>query len=179
MKTTSAYPKVCFIACLSFLVAFSACKKETSDADLTPQEQEEAAFASAESEAEADAMSNDVFNDIMGVNAEVGLGGTGIFGRTVQNGRVDSMPACVNVSITQLNAPDAFPLKIVIDFGTGCTGHNGRTRSGKIISVYTGRLIVSGKSATTTFQDYKLNGILVQGTHKITNTSVLTNASLR
>ena len=44
------------------------------------------------------------------------------------------------------------------------------TRSGKIISVYTGHLIIPGKSATTTFQDYKVNGISVQGTHKITNT---------
>src|SRR5262249_21819086 len=64
-----------------------------------------------------------------------------------------------------------FPLKAVIDFGSGCTGRDGRTRKGKIIIVYTGRLILAGNSATTTFDGYYVNDTKVEGTHMITNTS--------
>ena len=56
-----------------------------------------------------------------------------------------------------------------MDFGTGCTGRDGRTRSGKIVSVYTNRLFVSGATATTEFVNYTVDSIKVQGTHIITN----------
>lgn len=151
-----------------------ACKKENSSS-LSPAEEEQAANYSSESETENEAVFNDVFDNVLGVNSEVGIGGTGVFSRMASNGRetgVDSIPSCVTVSITLLNAPARFPMKIVIDFGSRCLGRDGHTRAGKIITEYTGRLTQPGNSATTTFDGFKFDSITVQGTHKITNTTV-------
>jgi hypothetical protein len=163
------------IFCL--LLIFTACKKEQSTSPLTTQEEEQAAIASSESEAESEFIMNDIFDNVLGVNAEVGIGGTGIFGRTITNGRVDSLAACASVTFTPASATATFPLKVVIDFGTGCVGRDGRTRSGKLSIVYSGRLIIPGNSATTSFEGYKVNNVLIEGTHKITNTS--TSATLQ
>ncbi|MBC7903177.1 MAG: hypothetical protein H7Y27_07125, partial [Gemmatimonadaceae bacterium] len=92
---------------------------------------------------------------------------------------IDSMTFCFNVSITRLGAPNAFPVKIVLDFGTGCTGNDGRIRKGKVITVYTNRLVIPGAKATTTFDGYAVNGIQVEGTHIIENTSTANNLRFR
>ena len=166
-------------------VAFAAtllitgCKKENSDT-LSSQEEQEAAMYSSESEADAEVAFNDVFDNAMGVNSELGTGGVGIFGRVAspQNGRiggVDSVPPCVNVTIAPTQ-PGVFPKTVTIDFGSGCFSH-GHLRSGKIQIVYTGRLLASGSSATTTFINYKIDSIAVEGTHIITNTTATTPGS--
>ena len=155
----------------------TGCKKETSDSGLTPQQEEDVAALSAQAETENEAIFNDVFDNILGVNAEVGLGGIGVFGRTaatMQNGRetdLDSIPGCVTLTATHLNAPEPFPVKIIIDFGSGCLGKDGRMRYGKIISTYTGRLTVPGKGATTVFEGFKIDSFSVEGTLKIMNTT--------
>ena len=61
-------------------------------------------------------------------------------------------------------------MRIELDFGTGCPGKDGRVRSGKIITEYTGRLTLPGKSSVTVFKDYIVDSIRVEGTIKITNT---------
>jgi hypothetical protein len=160
-----------------FSLIFFSCKKETSSSGLTPDQEQEVASLSTQSETETEFVFNDVFDNVLGVNAEVGIGGTGVFGRkgNLQNGRetdLDSIPACVTITIARPNAPDLFPEKITIDFGSGCLGKDGHIRSGKIITTYTGRLTVAGKEATTTFEKFKLDSISVQGTHKIKNTTV-------
>ncbi|MGZ5189991.1 MAG: hypothetical protein ACXWCZ_03170, partial [Flavisolibacter sp.] len=50
-------------------------------------------------------------------------------------------------------------------------------RYGKIITVYTGNLREPGKSATTTFEHFKINDISVEGKHVITNTTASTPGS--
>ena len=158
-------------ALFCLLLIFTACQKEQTTPPLTTQEEEQAALASSESEAESEFLMNDIFDNVLGVNAEVGMGGTGIFGRSITNGRVDSIASCASVTFTPASATATFPLKVVIDFGTGCVGRDGRTRSGKLSIVYTGRLILPGNSATTSFDGYKVNNVLIEGTHKITNNS--------
>ena len=154
------------------LLVFGSCKKETS-ADTT--QEEFASQASSEADAEADDIFNEVFDNVMGVNADVAFGGTGVFGRmnpgTSGSGESARINSCPNVTITQMNAPDAFPVKVVMDFGAGCTGHDGRTRSGKIVTVYTKRLTVPGAIATTEFVEYMVDSIKVQGVQIITNQS--------
>lgn len=153
-----------------------ACKKENS-ASLTPEQEAEAATMSSESEAESEVVFNDVFDNVMGVNTEVGVGGTGVFGRMSSGNafgretRMDSLNSCVQVTITLLNPPARFPMKITIDFGNGCLGRDGHWRYGKIVTVYTGHLMQPGNSATTTFENFKLDSIKVEGTHKIANTT--------
>lgn len=174
MKKSSLFTRLITASFLTALVLL-ACKKENSGS-LTPAEEEQAATYFSESETENEIVFNDVFDNVMGVNSEVGIGGTGIFGRVASttNGRgenTDSLPSCTQVSISFLNAPARFPVRIVIDFGSGCTGRDGHTRSGKISTEYSGRLTEPGNSATTSFEGFKFDSISVQGKHKITNTT--------
>ena len=161
-----------------FLITFSiSCKKEISNSGSAQQDEELASETSSRADAESEFIFNDVFDNVMGVSDDVGLAGVGVFGKmnntgsgTLLGARTD---ACYTVSITHLNPPDAFPVKIVIDFGTGCQGRDGRTRSGKIITTYTARLLYPGAKATTTFDNYHVDSIKVEGTHVITNQSTL------
>jgi len=172
MKKSALFTRLMTAALFTSLVMI-ACKKEQSDS-LSPAEEEQAVNYSTQSETENEVVFNDIFDNVMGVNAEVGIGGTGIFGRLATNGREmnpDSLPSCTQVSITLLNAPARFPMKIVIDFGTGCIGRDGHKRSGKIITEYSGKLTEPGNSATTRFENFKFDSISVQGTHKVTNST--------
>lgn len=161
-----------FIASL-FLFTLSACQKENSIQDLSPEEEETAVEASSESEAEAESTGNDVFEDALGASDEVGMSGTVMFGaRLSGSSGIDSLPGCATITVTRLNAPAPFPVRIVTDFRTaGCLGRDGKTRYGKIITLYTGRLIEPGKSSTTTFDGYRVDSTSVQGIYRITNTS--------
>src|SRR5215510_14775264 len=142
MKLIFSPTRLAAVVCISLLV-LGSCKKETS-AD-TAQE-EFASQASSEADAESDDIFNEVFDNVMGVNADVALGGTGVFARMNPgtSGVTARLEACPTVTITHLNGVDPFPVKIVMDFGSGCTARDGRYRSGKIISVYTNRLIYPG-----------------------------------
>jgi hypothetical protein len=156
----------------------SACKKQDDESGTAGKE--EFALAASESDATAEEVFDDVFNNVMGVSTEVGIGGTGVFGRMdVSTGRIDGVDStsCYTVAIKQLNPATRFPLQITIDFGNGCTAKDGRTRKGRITVVYTGSLVISGNSATTVFDNYYLDNIKVEGTHKLTNTGTLDKKS--
>jgi hypothetical protein len=177
MKKMSLLTRLITFSLIASIVIIG-CKKETSGSGLSDAQEEEAATLSSQSETETELVFNDVFDNVMGVNTDVGLGGTGVFGRTASGtltgGRetgVDSIPSCLTLTITRLNPSEKFPIKIVMDFGGGCQGKDGHVRYGKIITTYTGRLTVAGNSATTTFDGFKIDSFSVQGTHKITNTT--------
>jgi hypothetical protein len=172
MKKTSFLTR--FLAAGAFVtLTLLGCKKELSN-NMSPQQEEDAATASSESETETELVFNDVFDNVMGVNSEVGISGTGIFGRMSTNSERDlhtDSVHCYTVTIVRLSSTEPFPVKITLDFGNGCTGNDGHRRYGKIITEYTGRLTVPGKSATTRFDGFRIDDISVQGTHKITNTT--------
>lgn len=155
------------------LVVFGSCKKESSDEEN--RQEEFASKASSEADAESDDIFNEVFDNVLGVNVDVGFGNTGVFGQMNpgNTGGTARLNACPDVTIIPLNvtAPNDFPKKVVMDFGTGCVGRDGRTRSGKIVTVYTDRLFKPGAKATTEFVNFKIDSIHVQGTHVITNQS--------
>jgi hypothetical protein len=165
---------ICSLSVIMMLFALS-CTKENSG-NGTNEQEEQVSRVSSESEAEAEMIFNGVFDDVMGVNDEVGMAGTGIFGRsalgTTGGTNETSRPnACFTVTVTHPNQTP-FPVRVVIDFGpVACMGPDGHTRRGKIISEYTNRLIMPGAVATTTFHDFYFDSIKVEGTHKITNTS--------
>lgn len=152
------------------LVVFGSCKKESSEEDR--KQEEFASQASSEADAESDDIFNEVFDNVLGVNADVGFGNTGVFGRMNpgNTGETARLNACPDVTITHLSGTaNTFPVKVVMDFGTGCVGRDGRTRSGKIVTVYTERLFKFGAKATTEFVNYTIDSIRVEGTHIITN----------
>jgi len=164
---------------LAATLAAIGCKKENSDT-LSPQEEKQAATYTSQSEVDAEIAFDDVYDNVMGVNTELGLGGVGVFGRvassvTGRTASVDSLPTCATVTISPQQS-GSFPKTVVLDFGTGCFSH-GHLRSGKIKTVYTGPVREAGNSATTTFDNFKIDSVLVEGTHKITNTTNLTTGS--
>jgi len=160
----------------SIMILFAACKKETS---LSANEEEFASQASSQADAESEFIFNEVFDNVMGVNNDVGMAGLGVFGQMNpgSTGEASRTNACPTVTISRLNLQDPFPVKIIMDFGTGCTARDGRFRSGKIITTYTNRLIYPDAKATTTFENYQVDSIRIQGTQIITNQSVISSTS--
>ncbi len=159
LKSTLFIAITCFVS----LLLVVSCKKETSQSGTEEQQQQEASIVSSESDAEAEIVFNDVFDDAMGVNDEVGLEGVGTLNR---------LNPCYTITVTRSNSPAIFPVRVVIDFGTtGCRGLDGHVRRGKIITEYTGRLIIAGSVAYTRFDGFYVDTIKVEGTHKIANTS--------
>lgn len=175
MKRVRSFVGYSLLALL-VVVSFSRCKKEQSAAILTEQEEQQIAIASGFGEGESQHIYNGTFDNVMGASDQVGMHGTGVFGRTGGASGLDSLPPCATVTYAPLNAPNVFPLRITIDFGPGCTCQDGRTRSGKINTIYTGRLIEPNNSATTTFESYKIDSISITGTHTVHNTSSGSNA---
>lgn len=166
MKTR--FITIVLLSC-SFLfttLMISSCQKETSKSEQAAQEVA-ASRVSGESESEAETVYNGVFDDAMGVNDEVGIGGTGVFGR---------LNVCPTVTITRPTS-NPFPVRVVMDFGTnGCVGQDGHFRKGKVIAEYTNRLLIPGAIAVTTFDGFYVDSVHVQGTHKITNISTVVTA---
>jgi hypothetical protein len=165
------------------LLVFFSCAKEGSQNGTPSQQEEQASMVSSESDGEAEIIFNGIFDDAMGVNDDVGMAGTGVFGRTFltnTNGGsgMQRLNGCITVTITH-PSNTVFPARVVIDFGTaGCLGNDLHVRKGKIISEYTNRLIVPGAIATTTFDGFYIDSIKVEGTYKITNTSSLVTTQL-
>lgn len=75
----------------------------------------------------------------------------------------DDRLACANVTHDSENQT------ITIDFGDGCEDPRGRVRAGIINISYTGRRFQPGSVITTTFDNFSVDGIKVEGTRTVTN----------
>ncbi|MBK5272430.1 MAG: hypothetical protein JJE22_15605 [Bacteroidia bacterium] len=176
MKPRFTLTQLITILTFFVLLVVVSCVKENSQNGTAAQQEEQASMVSSEADGEAESVFNDVFDDVMGVNDDVGMAGTGVFGRNSATGISDGintqrLTACFTVSITHATN-SVFPVKVVIDFGTtGCTGPDGRVRKGKIYIEYTNRLIYPGAVATITFYEFYVGDIKIEGTQKITNTT--------
>jgi hypothetical protein len=157
------------------LFVFTSCEKEVSE-DGSDEQQAEASRVSSEADAEAENVFSGIFDDAYGANNDVGLEGSGVFWNRTDS--LNPVLRCFTVTVVRLNPPAPFPVKVTIDFGNGCVGPDGRTRRGKIITVYTGRLIHPGSVAETTFDNFYIDSTKVEGVHRIENTSTPNNISL-
>lgn len=68
--------------------------------------------------------------------------------------------------------------KVTVDFGSGCTGPDGRTRKGKIEWTYTNRLREPGAVITTRFIDYAVKSAASEAFVQIDNSSTHTTTNL-
>lgn len=66
-------------------------------------------------------------------------------------------------------APDVYPHTLTIDWGTGCTNPDGITRSGKIINYYSGDMADTGSFVLTTYDNYFINGVKIEGQSKLSH----------
>lgn len=154
------------------MLLFVSCQKENSQNGTTEEQETEASKVSGEADAEAEVIFDNLFDDVMGANDEVGNAGSGVF-----FGRTDSLtpvPRCFTVTVTHPNNTP-FPVKIVVDFGNvGCPGPDGHIRRGKVITVYTNRMIVPGAVAETSFDNHYVDSVKVEGAHRVENITLAT-----
>jgi len=186
MKFLSNPTQHLFTFLLFLTIAIFSCKKETSD--TSAQDEAMANISATESNAEAEDVFNGVFDDVLGVNTNVGMGGTGIFSRkagsgygtSYADGRIDNtnlLPPCLSITIVQQTA-DPFPVTITFDFGsTGCAANDGHWRKGKIIIDYSNRLLIPGAAASVKFEDFQIDSISIDNstTYTIANTGTQDN----
>ena len=137
--------KFCFTMALGGLV-LSSCKKDSEQPDTFAADQQVAIDQN-----QADNESEDVSNledQVMDANEAK------INGRLATDSVVVPFDSgnCAQVTIIPKgNNPTG---KITIDFGTGCICRDGRTRKGKIISVFTDRVRKQGAVVQTSYEGY-------------------------
>jgi hypothetical protein len=156
MKSTRFLGSVCLLASFALLLN-TGCKKDSDS------EQENSLTALQEI-----GQAENINADMDHLDAEAATLGNEANQRVADVGRF-GFGSCATVT------RDSIQHTITIDFGTGCTGRDGRTRSGQIQIQYTGRYFEPGASWTVTFSNYHVDGRLVEGSRTVTNNGL--NAS--
>lgn len=156
------------LACtlITGLLITSSCKKNKLD-ELT---------TTSEDNALAEGLFDDVFKNFSEAAEEEGLDGGGKMGVELD---YTFSSSCATISLippawdTTVSPPvwnSTFPKTLTIDFGTvNCTGTDGKSRRGKIISVFTGKYNQVGTVITTTLDNYHVNDYSVDGSKTVTH----------
>ena len=152
--------KILVIATNTFSLA--SCKKDKADAI----DEIETTFEISENQTISDNIDQDATDVGEEAAARNGLlGGANLCGTPILMNWIGN---CATITVT-----GNFPAKnIKIDFGTGCIGLNGKVRRGVINILLTDSLRNPGSIATTTFENYFVNGYKREGTIVRTNTTV-------
>jgi len=117
-----------------------------------------------DSSVEADLIAQADFEEVDDLAAaSMGLVGGGTGGKVA--GFNDDRVSCAEVTHDTENQI------IIIDFGEGCTGPHGVTRSGKIIINYDGRRLIPGSYWIVTFEEFYINRRHIEGVRTVTNIS--------
>lgn len=138
------------------LLTFASCKKDNNDDDTN----------AAKHEATSELYFNEI-NDIADQVADKG----NLSGFKTAEDQAQLLQDCAIITFdTSSNVSAANPDTIIIDFGTGCTGSDGKVRTGRIIVSATGKYRKSGTVITLRSDNYSVNGNMVSGYRRITNT---------
>jgi hypothetical protein len=169
------YPKVRLlnfpILISIFLMGFISCTKDKNEENLSAEETEVMRLSS-EDDATADHVFNEIHDLEMGIIEPIGLPDIGL--NDVEISELDSVGRCVKITVTPRELL-AFPKTVVFDFGDGCRGPDGKTRKGKVITRYSAPMRTPGATAVTTFDNFSVNNVKVQGRHTTRNNSTSTN----
>ena len=161
------------IAAMSFLFAtmLFSCQKDLSSANEGVTEEQAATYSEESSQAEAS------FEDVTdlattaadeeGNASEYGINGRGFFPSF--NELRASIGDCATITVTPNDS--TYPKTITIDFGDSCLGRDGKVRKGAIIIHLTAPLRRPGSVVTTTFRNYYVNRVHLEGTKIISNLS--------
>ncbi len=181
MKKTLNISKWLLAFSLIGAITFTGCKKEESITPLTTTETNPVELAATQEataeDAATEAQYDDVFNITASMNrSEVGedLGVSANVSGLFELGSTSSTNSARCFTITVVpNIPNVFPKTVTIDFGTGCRGRDGKYRKGKIVSIYSNRMVVPTAKVSTTFIGYHVDSFNIEGTHITENTSTL------
>lgn len=176
MKQFISHSNSPLVVIIAGLIFFASCKKN-NNSSTAGNTDSQSSIEAGQNDGLAEQQFNDVFNISMGVQAsdagqDIGLGtGTNIVYRNSGSEKIDSpTDRCFTVTVDP-NGSGTFPKTVTLDFGSGCTGKDGKMRSGKIITVFSGPMRTTGSKATTTFDNYNVDSFVVNGTQVIENVS--------
>jgi len=141
-----------------FVLSFFSCSKDSSLMDQTSVDL-------ADDNAVTDVAFEDVFNTVD--NATIIMENQMGIAKGLESGLVVA-DSCPSITISS----GAFPKTITVDYGTGCSGFNGSTRSGKIVINVTDKRTALNATRIATFDNYKFNGIKIEGTKELKNTGL-------
>jgi hypothetical protein len=148
------------------VLSFSSCKKDSTLMDQT-------SIDLADDDAVTDAVYEDVFNTADNAAIILDQMGKGDDAKSV----TVVTDSCPTITITRPTT-GIWPKIVTIDYGTGCTGFNDNTRSGKILIEVTGPRLTAGSKRTVTFVNYFFNNIKVEGTKVLETKAYNANKNL-
>ena len=151
-------PNLIFCAILSLGVFLVGCKKDVKELveDTTSMVNMATDYSAAENAFE------DIF-DLVDEEAKQ----QGDLNGFVQEEEAQSR-GCAEVVVTP-TMPGIFPVTMTLAFDGSCTLSDGRTVSGTITAVYTGKVREAGTSVSITFDNLVIDGNTINGTQTITN----------
>jgi hypothetical protein len=155
-----------FIAASGLIIA--GCNKEVNLESATPEESVTLTELTVD-DAAADEIFTEIHEQELGVLDDIGMPDIGLNNETEIN--QDSVGnRCFTVTITPRELT-AFPKTVIINYGNGCKGRDGKTRKGKIITVYSAPMVRPEATAVTRFDGFYVNDIKVEGKHTTKNNS--------
>jgi len=162
MKTKKVIQKLTYACACVVFILFSGCKKDAVD-QVTPEDMD---FQAEDFELE-----EQIGNDADKMADEAYTNGNSS-SRLSPSSPVNSVLSCAVVT------NDTVSHLLTIDFGSGCTGPDGRTRRGQILIQYNGHYFDPGFSRTGSFNNYFVDSNAVSGTRSITNNGFNGNGNL-
>lgn len=158
--------KLFLLVLIAVFISFTACQK-----DSTPIDQD--SIDLADDNSVTDVAFDDIFNTVD--NASIML--EAALGKGDLKSTLVFADSCPLVTITNPEV-GVWPKTITVDYGSGCEGFFGSTRSGKIIITITERRYVLNATRTVTFENYYFNGIKVEGSKEVKNTGLNNNNNM-
>lgn len=146
---------------------FFACGKG-NEATPTTNENDNKALAAASYEAQASTLYDDLFDVALAAGDEQGFNSSGR--KATGTPGQFKLGQCYEFSVDDVTI-DKWPKILTLNFGTGCTGTDGRVRAGKVIMTISNYIMKPGTTITITLQGYSVNLVQLQGTKVITNQS--------
>ncbi|WP_143304555.1 hypothetical protein [Chitinophaga vietnamensis] len=154
------------ISCVALTALFFACKKENnSDAAGSDQNDNRTAVV-ATHETQVNGIYGDIYSSVSMVSTNEGLD-------SAHARKADNSMALVSCPSTLLDitSPLTWPKTVTIDFGTSCSDNMGTIRSGKLVATFSAPLFAPNSSVKVVLNNYKVNGIPVEGTVTFSNVS--------
>lgn len=153
---------------MAFFMFLASCS-DNNKIDFTSSD-----AANVEGESTSDSFSSDATD--VSTDAMAGISTTQLGGREASEpvtgfGNNDRLK-CATITITRTSTNPDVPsgvISIVYPADGTCKDAHGRVRKGTITITYTGKRFMVGSKIVTTFSDYSVAGVKIEGTHTLTN----------
>lgn len=175
MRNTFGLKGLTYIA-VAFFMFLASCS-DNNKIDFTSND-----AANVEGESTSDSFSSDASD--VSTDAMAGISTTQLGGREASEpvtGFGDNERLkCATITITRTSTNPDVPagvISIVYPADGSCKDARGRVRKGTITITYTGKRFMVGSKIVTTFSEYSVGGVKIEGTHTLTNVTPVGNTA--